>query len=99
MPKNEETRDGVTIRDGTDTKTVTFEIPADADVDAVRAACRPYVDSPPNVVGNFADLQRLGALKVTKTGGDNEAFVPPPDTTVEELKDAGVGDAVTTTKS
>lgn len=44
------------------------------------------VPSHPTVVGNFADLQRLGAAQVDKTGAVGDAFVEPaPTATDEEL--------------
>jgi hypothetical protein len=51
-------------------------------------AVQPNVKS---TVGNFADLQRLGADQVDKTGGISDAFVPPAEAPTEAAeKSAGV---------
>lgn len=45
-------------------------------VDAKLGSVRPPT---PSLVGNFADLQRLGGAQVGESGGIADAFVPPPD--------------------
>lgn len=47
----------------------------EVDVDAKLWAVYP---NQTNLVGNFADLQRLGGQQVEKTGGIADAFVEPP---------------------
>jgi hypothetical protein len=48
-------------------------------VDAKLAAVQP---NQTNLVGNFADLQRLGAREVEASGGD-ETFVKPPSPIID----------------
>lgn len=43
--------------------------------DAKLGSVRPPTSS---IVGNFADLQRLGGAQVNETGGIADAFQPPP---------------------
>jgi acyl CoA:acetate/3-ketoacid CoA transferase beta subunit len=43
-----------------------------------------------NIVGNFADLQRLGAMQVNEEGGIADAFpAPPPPPTAAAEASAG----------
>lgn len=49
-------------------------------VDAQLRAVRPRET---NLVGNFADLQRLGGMQATETGGTADAFALPADVSPE----------------
>ena len=69
-------------KDGTTTVTLTIRdgIPTALRDDLIRN----LEGAPPHVVGNLADLQRLGAQQVAKSGGDDTYRVHPD---VEDPKD------------
>lgn len=82
---------GITVDEAKDgTQTVSFTVPADADLDGIKAAIRPWTTGGTHLVGNFADLQRMGAVLVAEdkapAGALAEAVVPPANVTDEDLK-------------
>ena len=88
---DEETVDGITISENKDgTATVTFTVQSDYDAEGIRAAVRPWTAGGTHLVGNFADLQRLGAALVAEdkapAAAVAEAVVPPANVTEEDLK-------------
>ena len=81
---------GITVDEAKDgSQTVSFTVPADADLDGIKAAIRPWTTGGTHLVGNFADLQRLGAAVVAEDKAPSaavaEAFVPPANVTEEDL--------------
>lgn len=52
----------------------------DSGMDEATADAKLHAVQPPatSLVGNFADLQRLGGAQVNETGGIADAFQPPP---------------------
>ena len=82
---------GITVDEAKDgSQTLSFTVPAGADVEGIKAAIRPWTAGGPNILGNLADVQRLGAVLVAEdkapAAAVAEAVVPPPDATDEDLK-------------
>ena len=82
---------GISVEEAKDgTQTVSFTVPADADMEGIKAAIRPWTTGGTHLVGNFADLQRLGAAVVAEdkapAAAVAEAFVPPANVTDEDLE-------------
>jgi hypothetical protein len=48
------------------------------DPGTVEAQLHAVIPNETNLVGNFADLQRLGAAQVSESGGISDALVMPP---------------------
>ena len=82
---------GITVDEAKDgSQTVSFTVPADADMDGIKAAIRPWTTGGTHLVGNFADLQRLGAAVVAEDKASAsaiaEAVVPPANVTDDDLQ-------------
>ena len=82
---------GITVAEAKDgTQTVSFTVPADADMDGIKAAVRPWTTGGTHLVGNIADLQRMGAALVAEDKANPttlaEAVVPPANVTDEDLE-------------
>jgi hypothetical protein len=54
------------------------------DAGTVEAQLHAVIPAETNIVGNFADLQRLGGAQVSESGGIADAFVEPPGPAGEE---------------
>ena len=84
---------GITVAEAKDgARTVSFTVSADADLNGILAAVRPWTTGGVHLVGNLADVQRLGAVLAVNdkpSMADLSDAVPAENAvTAEELKEA-----------